>query len=76
MWNIQLLDKMKKTNKIILIFALGFEFIGLVLGGSFAGYILGRAMNWKQGVGEAFGTLIGLLVALIASFRILKLLAK
>ncbi|MCS7213113.1 MAG: hypothetical protein NZ927_02660 [Candidatus Calescibacterium sp.] len=65
-----------RKTKILLIFALGFEFIGLILGGSFAGHLIGKFLGWQSGVGEAVGTLVGLAIGIIATYRILKILMK
>lgn len=65
-----------RKTKILLIFAVGFEFIGLVLGGSFAGHLIGKILGWQPGVGEAVGTLVGLAIGMIATYRILKVLTK
>lgn len=62
-----------KQARFVLLLAIGFEFIGLVLGGSFMGHVVGKVLKLQEGVGEALGTLLGLIVALLVTYRILRL---
>lgn len=64
---------MKKTAIIL---ALGFEFIGLVIGGAFLGHILGKTLKIQPGVGEAIGSLLGLISAMMITYKVLKILKR
>lgn len=69
-------ERRKSRTKFIVLLAIGFEFVGLVLGGSFAGYLVGKTAGLQRGVGEAFGTMAGLIAALIVTYRMLRIFQR
>lgn len=60
-----------KTRRFLILVGLGFEFIGLVLGGVFLGLLIRKKFGLKEGIGEGFGAIAGLLVALIITSQVL-----
>ncbi len=71
------LNSMKKsTEDFFILLAVGFEFIGIVVGGAFGGYLVGKFLNIRMGVGEAVGTLIGLIIATLITAKILTFYLK
>jgi hypothetical protein len=70
------IERRSKLEKTAIFIALGFEFLGLVLGGAFLGYIIEKKFKIQEGVGSAIGTLIGLAVALFTTIRILIYIQK
>ncbi|MFZ8803302.1 MAG: AtpZ/AtpI family protein [Candidatus Calescibacterium sp.] len=74
--NIKKLERKSKLEKTAIFIALGFEFLGLVLGGAFLGYIIEKKFKIQEGVGPAIGTLVGLAIALFTTIRILIYIQK
>jgi len=74
--NIKKLERKSRLEKTAIFIALGFEFLGLVLGGAFLGYIIEKKFKIQEGVGPAIGTLVGLAIAIFITIRILLLVYK
>jgi F0F1-type ATP synthase assembly protein I len=74
--NIKKPEIKSKLEKTAIFIALGFEFLGLVLGGAFLGYIIEKKFKIQEGVGPAIGTLVGLAIAIFITIRILLFVYK
>jgi hypothetical protein len=64
-------ERKDKTRRFFILVGLGFEFIGLVLGGIFLGIMIRKSFGLKEGIGEGLGAIAGLLVALIITLQML-----
>lgn len=64
-------ERENKMRRFLILVGLGFEFIGLVLGGIFLGLLIRKSFGLKEGIGEGLGAIAGLLVALIITLQVL-----
>jgi len=65
-----------RLKKFAIFFALGFEFVGLVVGGAIVGHIIGGKIKLQEGIGASVGVLLGFLTATLFTAQIIRKMKK